>query len=218
MVLTLIRANGRSVLDILDSPSLDFGTSIVVKQLAVDMGLVIADALLVRLATLPSKSYQLIFLQVWRCYRVWGSSLRIIMPSLIFLSTELCKLILLPKNDILTPKTALYLSSDIVIRGDNPSTISGDLKLAGYLTTLTLKLWSTFLIVYRVYTASQGTSKFSKLRFKYVIGMIVQSSAIHLIALIFNLILKTFPENFANTASGTRASNAASAMLFFTTV
>ena len=62
MVLTLIRANGRSVVDILDSPSIDFGTSIVVKQLAVDMGLVIADALLVRLAALPSKSYQLIFL------------------------------------------------------------------------------------------------------------------------------------------------------------
>ena len=140
------------------------------------------------------------------------------MPSVILLLTELCKLILLLKDDILTQRTALYLSSDIVIRGDNPSKISGDLKLAGYLTTLTLKLWSTFLIVYRVYTASQGTSKFSKLCFKYVIGMIVQSSAIHLIALIFNLILKTFPEKFANTVSGIRASNAASTMLLFTTV
>ncbi len=60
MVLTLIPENGHSVLDLLDSPSIDFGTSIVVKQLAVDMGLVIADALLVSLTALPSRSYMLI--------------------------------------------------------------------------------------------------------------------------------------------------------------
>ena len=46
-IVTLIGIDGQSLVDIFTAPSLGFGTSIIAKELAVDMGLVVADVLLV---------------------------------------------------------------------------------------------------------------------------------------------------------------------------
>lgn len=125
----------------------------------------------------------------------------------------------LPATDILTPKAALYISCEVLpITVGTPST-AGYLQLAGFVTTLALTLWSTFLIAYRIHSTSRiGVSKVGRIRFNYIAGIVIQSAAIHSAALLLNLVIMLIPTGDANMLSFMIESSAVSTILAFTTV
>ncbi|KJA20001.1 hypothetical protein HYPSUDRAFT_204066 [Hypholoma sublateritium FD-334 SS-4] len=119
-------------------------------------------------------------LLIWRCYNVWGKSVRAILASSIFLVAEIglyFYLILI----VFVPK--LFFAKNSAILHNN-------LLCAALFMTLASTLLTTILIIYRIYSVAKSSSitnptKRSR-KFSDIGDMVIQSAAVYaLLSLIY---------------------------------
>ncbi|KJA22256.1 hypothetical protein HYPSUDRAFT_87502 [Hypholoma sublateritium FD-334 SS-4] len=127
-------------------------------------------------------------LMIWRCYKVWGDSLRIIAVLLLLVLAE----------------AALYAASVIVIFGPNgPSSASRSmfdtLETAGLLVAVATTILSALLIFYRIHSISQknvlhgGGGRYTR-----IVYLLTESSALYVIGLLLYAIPVAVPITDAN--------------------
>lgn len=69
------------------------------------------------------------------------------------------------------------------------------LTAAGLFTTLAVTLWTTILISYRIYSASNHILNRKKRHFYNILEIVIQSSFIYSLALVVNALLLTMPQS-----------------------
>ncbi|KJA18840.1 hypothetical protein HYPSUDRAFT_44839 [Hypholoma sublateritium FD-334 SS-4] len=174
----LIGTSGESLSDILSAESRAFdGTNSVLVELVFSgLPVIVADGLL-----------------IWRCFRIWDSSLRHIALSLILLLAEFvlfltAMVINLSPNIDLTERTSPRLTS------------------AGLFMALTVTLWTTILIAYRIHSLSNRVPDRNKPRFHNILEIITQSSFIYSLALVVDAMLGVVPLKQSNVWTVAKAS------------
>ncbi|PPQ74132.1 hypothetical protein CVT25_003590 [Psilocybe cyanescens] len=124
-------------------------------------------------------------LLIWRCYHVWGQSFRVISAPLILLVAE-CGLFV--ATTVLNMKFNQITSDENVKLFNN---ISSALTFVSLGTTVI----TTFLIGYRIYSASRSNRSPSKRLFNHIVVMIIESAAAYSLALLFDAIVFVFLSN-----------------------
>ncbi|KDR81224.1 hypothetical protein GALMADRAFT_136254 [Galerina marginata CBS 339.88] len=125
-------------------------------------------------------------LLVWRCFNVWNRSVRMITLPLVLVVTE----------------TALFLSTVIRLSVEklhpkDPQIIN-NLDGAGYFVSAATSLLTTLLIAYRIHFIFRHDGA-SRGRFKHLIEILIQSSAVYSLTLLMNAISVILPIDETNT-------------------
>ncbi|KAH9483403.1 hypothetical protein JR316_0002869 [Psilocybe cubensis] len=110
-------------------------------------------------------------LLIWRCYHVWGQSVRMIAVPLLLLFAELV---------LAFAATVLNILSTDLTNGKN-MTLDDNILVALFFVSLATTSCATFLIGWRIYTASGhiGRSKYT-----HIITTIIESSAVYSLVLL----------------------------------
>ncbi|PPQ87547.1 hypothetical protein CVT25_008472 [Psilocybe cyanescens] len=129
-------------------------------------------------------------LLIWRCYHVWGQSFRAILAPLILLVVEfglfLATIVLKAKlGEINIPVHAILFNN---------------IRSALIFVSLGTTAITTFLIVYRIYSASRLNALPSKRLFNRIVVMIIESAAAYTLLLAFETITVIVP-SFNNVGS-----------------
>uniref|UniRef100_A0A8H7XXB6 Uncharacterized protein n=1 Tax=Psilocybe cubensis TaxID=181762 RepID=A0A8H7XXB6_PSICU len=114
-------------------------------------------------------------LLIWRCYHVWGKSRRIIAVPLLFFFTECAMGI------------AVIVINTTVQAGINHGStglLLNNMNSAVFFISLGTTSMATLLIGYRIYPVVNNTSR-SRTRYKQIITIIVESSALYSLCLLF---------------------------------
>ncbi|KJA18846.1 hypothetical protein HYPSUDRAFT_44843 [Hypholoma sublateritium FD-334 SS-4] len=133
-------------------------------------------------------------LLIWRCFKIYNNSFRIIALSLLLFLAEI----------------ALYLTVTVL---DGIPTIQltvathNGLISAALFTTLAVTLWTTSLIAYRIYSASTHILNGARPRFYNILEIIIQTSFIYSLTLVMNAVLAAIPPNQGNPWTFLTASN-----------
>ncbi|KJA18851.1 hypothetical protein HYPSUDRAFT_205069 [Hypholoma sublateritium FD-334 SS-4] len=160
----LIGTSGSSMSEGLLAESTAFADNIVWSDVTKFLPFIVADGLL-----------------IWRCFKIWNGSYRIVALSLLLFLAEI----------------ALY--STVTVFDFSPRQLAtgatrNHLLSVGLFTTLAVTLWTTTLIVYRIYSAANDTLNRQKPRFYNILEMITQSSLIYALALGANALLAVIPQ------------------------
>ncbi|KJA17198.1 hypothetical protein HYPSUDRAFT_206369 [Hypholoma sublateritium FD-334 SS-4] len=143
-------------------------------------------------------------LLIWRCYKVWGNSLRVIFMSLVLVVAE----------------TALYLSIIVIACASNvnPSVstqiILDKLSTAALCMTFGATLLTTVLIAYKIYSFKRrdprkGTSR----PYADIADVLVQSAAAYSLVVLWIAVVGVIPQDNANATAIFCASNYAGVLL-----
>ncbi|KDR70457.1 hypothetical protein GALMADRAFT_144743 [Galerina marginata CBS 339.88] len=134
-------------------------------------------------------------LLLWRCFQVWGNSVRVIaFPSFLWVAeTAIFFGQIIGQN--LSENSHSNLSPKAAVLYDN-------LEAAAFFISAINSILISFLIAYRIYSVSSSPSHVSKStgRFNYVIDIVLQSAAAYSLSLLVNAITAVIPP----TVSGTR--------------
>ncbi|KJA15920.1 hypothetical protein HYPSUDRAFT_47981 [Hypholoma sublateritium FD-334 SS-4] len=163
-----IGMNGESPLGVLltEIRGSNFTPSSVLLEVSSGLPLVVADGLL-----------------IWRCFRIWDSSLRIIALSLILFLAEI----------------ALFLATLVFsFTSSTDSTKSGITNGTGLFLALAVTLWTTTLIAYRIYSASSHVLNRKRSRFYNILEIITESSFIYSLSLVVIAVLTAIPMTPSN--------------------
>ncbi|KAF9562351.1 hypothetical protein CPC08DRAFT_706726 [Agrocybe pediades] len=131
-------------------------------------------------------------LLMWRCYLVWTGSRQIAYIP--------CALWLIEGILVITVTAADIVGINDF--SDAHGNLMNGLSSAFFFTSALTSLIATYLIAYRIYVTSQFTGT-SKRRFKNVIDIVVQSSAVYTLSILAMAIYDVIP--FSNSDSGTIA-------------
>ncbi|KJA18842.1 hypothetical protein HYPSUDRAFT_44840 [Hypholoma sublateritium FD-334 SS-4] len=145
-----------------------FTTSLILEEMTQYIPSIVADGLL-----------------IWRCYKVWNSSFKIISLSLFLFSVEI----------------ALYVAGTVISASPSPhatDALVNTINSAAMFTTLAATLWTTALIAYRIYSSSKHSLKGAKPHFYNILEIILQSSFAYSLALIADAVLVAIPQNQSN--------------------
>ncbi|PPQ90323.1 hypothetical protein CVT25_007725 [Psilocybe cyanescens] len=122
-------------------------------------------------------------LLIWRCYHVWGQSFAVILVPLILFVGELglfvLAIVLVGLNSLQTNVANLYLLNKI--------------SSASMFVPLGTTAITTFLIGYRIHTASGLDHPPSKKLFGRIMLLVMESAAVYLVALLFEAICIIVP-------------------------
>ncbi|KJA17196.1 hypothetical protein HYPSUDRAFT_206367 [Hypholoma sublateritium FD-334 SS-4] len=144
-------------------------------------------------------------LLIWRCYKVWGNSLRAIYLALVLLLAE----------------TALYLSIVIIPCASNldpavPTRITlNKLTGAALFMTFGVTLLTTVLIAYPIYSFARRDSRNrTKRAFKDIAEVLVQSSAAYSLTALLSGVVAIVPQNDSNETVWFAVQNYSGSLLF----
>ncbi|KAH9483397.1 hypothetical protein JR316_0002863 [Psilocybe cubensis] len=117
-------------------------------------------------------------LLIWRCYHVWGQSLKIVAMLLLLLFTE---------SALVITATVLNSFTPILVTNQAGKDMINHVDEAFSFTCLATTFFTTFLIGYRIYTVSRNTNR-SISRYKHIFTTILQSAAVHVLLLLVQAI------------------------------
>lgn len=81
----------------------------------------------------------------------------------------------------------------------NPIATATNLGGAGLFMALAVTIWTTFLIAYRIYSASKDVTGSERLRFRNILEIIAESSLLYSLVLVANALLVVIQGEQLNT-------------------
>ncbi|PPQ94166.1 hypothetical protein CVT25_003751 [Psilocybe cyanescens] len=122
-------------------------------------------------------------LLIWRCYHVWGQSFRVILAPLILLVMEL---------GLTVATTVLAIKFSLVTSDADANLLNGILSTLTFVSLATTVI-TTFIIGYRICSASQIHHPPSRILFKHIVTVIIESAAAYSIVLLLQSIIIVVP-------------------------
>lgn len=180
---------------------------------------IVADGLLVRDPAITLTSSDIY--QIWRCFKIWNNSLRIIALSLLLFVAEIGNIPCICSLSNTYIFSGIYLTVvvfDLVPRAHITPATHNTLMGAGLFTTLAMTLWTTILIAYRIYSASRHILNGAKPHFYNILEIVLQSSFLYSLALAASALLAAMPSNQSNIWTIFTALNYSAAILTAVTV
>ncbi|PPQ87685.1 hypothetical protein CVT25_011452 [Psilocybe cyanescens] len=139
-------------------------------------------------------------LLIWRCYHIWGRSLRIVMVLLLFLFLESG-----------WNQTGLFAAVTIIafVADRLPTTaevISGNnMQSAQIFMSFGTTVMATFLIAYKILNSSTWSNSSSKNLFKHVVAVVIESASVYSVSILVFAVFNVIP---SSENLGTRLCNA----------
>ena len=99
-------------------------------------------------------------------------------------------------TDIITALSPIVMILDL--SHSMPLVLANSLTSARLFITLSVRLWTTILIAYRIYSASSRILGRTKLRFYTLLKIILQSSIVYALVLVAAALVSTIPQNPSN--------------------
>ncbi|KAH9478171.1 hypothetical protein JR316_0008624 [Psilocybe cubensis] len=127
-------------------------------------------------------------LLIWRCYHVWGQSFKVIFAPLVLLATEFC---------LAVAAVALQIMYGHIASEVANVALENHMSSAAVFVSLGTTLITTFLIGYRIHTASLLNKSPSQKLYNRIVVTIIESSAVYslvLLAFAITLVIRV-PEN-----------------------
>ncbi|PPQ90924.1 hypothetical protein CVT25_007851 [Psilocybe cyanescens] len=123
------------------------------------------------------------WIRIWRCYHVWGQSFWAILAPLIFLVAELGLIVVMTVLDIKFSEVTTHADANLF------NGISSALVFVSLATTVI----ATFIIGYRIHSASQRHDTSSRRLFNHIATILIESAATYSMVLLLAAIIYVVP-------------------------
>ncbi|KAH9474203.1 hypothetical protein JR316_0008606 [Psilocybe cubensis] len=122
-------------------------------------------------------------LLIWRCYHVWGQSIKMISISLIFLTAELA----------LSLTSTIFDGTSPILATKARETLSNNISTALAFVSLGTTFSATFLIGYRVHILSNSHVLSFKSFYNRIVLIVIESAALYSLVFLFWGIILVIP-------------------------
>ncbi|PPQ80734.1 hypothetical protein CVT25_001854 [Psilocybe cyanescens] len=143
--------------------------------------IIVSDGLLVSYISVGNNiAYHPIKIQIWRCYHVWGQSLRVTSLPVVFLLAEFGLF-------VAGLITSLHVGS---VTNPTDAALSGNIQSAQIFVSFGTTIITTCMIAYKIHSSSRLTAPTSKRTFKHIMNVLIGSAAGYsLVILVYAVIL-----------------------------
>ncbi|PPQ90956.1 hypothetical protein CVT25_015682, partial [Psilocybe cyanescens] len=152
-------------------------------------------------------------LLIWRCFHVWDDSVRVILLPLMVLVVQIGEL----DRHMYSTNKICSAKSDANIYNTQRAQILNEFIAAGMFTTFACTLFTTLLIIYRIYPVTYREGGFSNTtqRFKFILDILIQSAALHSLTSLAYAIASVLPLDNTDNAALLSTQIYSSSLFFF---